>query len=93
MGCVVKRKKRLPEGVTLVDAKDVFESTVVELCKEARCHRRFSPSDIDVIVVELVAEFATTLEEFSIFLEREDWDGLCALAAQERTMEMLRGRR
>lgn len=76
--------------VLTVDARDVFQRTVVAMCREVGLQRRLSPVDIDAVVRDLVADFAGTLEEFSEYIEREDWDGLASLAARERTMAQLR---
>lgn len=87
----MKRKRRLPDGVSLKDVKRIFEQTIVSMCREYRHDRRFNPVEIDVIVKAAVSCFADTLEEYSIYIEREDWDGLVALAQQEQTRKMIRG--
>lgn len=91
----MKRKRpRLPDGVTLKDVAPMFERTIVAICRESRMQRRFTPVDIDCIICSITTEdFAGTLEEFAGYIEREDWDALVQLAAQERTMRMLRGGR
>jgi hypothetical protein len=54
--------------------------------------RRFTPADIDLIICSITTgDVAAILEEFAGYIEREDWDGLAQLAAQERTRRMLRG--
>lgn len=89
----MKRKRpRLPDGVTLKDVAPMFERTIVAICREGRMQHRFTPVDIDRIICAITTDdFAGTLEEFSVYLEREDWDGLVQLATQERTRRMLRG--
>ena len=75
-----------------VDAMEVFEREVVRMCRERGCQRRFSPEEIDYIVRAMVGSFAETLEDLAGYIEREDWDGLAALARQTETMRMLRRR-
>ena len=92
---MAKRKKPklppLPEGVTLKDIAPLFERTIVAICRERRMHRRFTPADIDRIVSGITTDdVAATLEEFSEYIEAEDWDALATLAAQEQTRRILR---
>jgi hypothetical protein len=37
-----------------------------------------------------VAEYAGTLEEFSEYIENEDWDAIVQLATQEQTRRAIR---
>lgn len=78
--------------VPVVDAAKVFEDTVVSMVRESGYGRRFTTRELDALIRTLCVEFGPSLEEFSEYLEREDWDGLVALATQERTMRALRGR-
>jgi chaperonin GroEL (HSP60 family) len=88
---VAKRKKqRLPDGVTLKDVTQVFEKAMVALSRDHNIHRRFKPQDIDRIVQACLPEFASTLEELSIYIENEDWDALVAMASQEQTRRAIR---
>lgn len=75
-----------------VDAMEVFEREVVRMCRERGYQRRFSPEEIDGIVRAMVDGFAMTLHELADYIEREDWDGLAALAMQAETMRSLRRR-
>jgi DnaJ-domain-containing protein 1 len=78
--------------VTLKDASFIFEKTIVSICREGRMQRRFTPADIDLIIRAVTTEdVAAVIEEYASYIEREDWDALVQLAAQERTMRMLRG--
>ena len=85
-----RKKQRLPDGVTLKDVTQVFEKAIVALSRDHNIHRRFKPQDIDRIVQAGVAEYASTLEEFSEYIEREDWDALVAMASQEQTRRAIR---
>ena len=88
---MAKRKcQRLPEGVTLKDVTQVFEKAMVALSRDHNVHRRFKPQDIDRIVKACVAEYASTLEEFSEYIENEDWDALVQMASQEQTRRAIR---
>jgi hypothetical protein len=87
----MKRKRKLPKDVWLKDLKPIFEKTIVSMCRESRHDRRFSPVEIDAIVRAAVSCFADTLEEYSVYIEQEDWDGLVALAQREQTRKMIRG--
>jgi len=88
---VAKRKRqRLPDGVTLKDVTQVFEKAMVALSRDHNIHRRFKPQDIDRIVQTCVAEYAGTLEEFSEYIENEDWDALVQMASQEQTRRAIR---
>lgn len=82
--------KRKRARVPTTDATELFESTVVSLCRDHNVHRRFKPQDIDRIVQTCVAEYAGTLEEFSEYIEREDWDTIVQMAAQEQTRRAIR---
>jgi hypothetical protein len=84
---MVKRKRA---RVPTTDATELFESTVVALCRDHNVHRRFKPQDIDRIVQTCVAEYAGTLEELSIYIENEDWDAIVQLATQEQTRKAIR---
>ena len=84
-----KNRARAP----VVDATEVFEGTVVQMVREAGYGSRFTPEELDVIIRAMCAEFGATLEEFSTYLEREDWDGLVMLAARERTRAQMRATR
>ena len=85
-----RKKQRPPDGVTLKDVTRVFEKSVVALCRDHNMHRRFKPQDIDRIVQTCVAEYASTLEEFSEYIENEDWDALVQMASQEQTRRAIR---
>jgi hypothetical protein len=85
-----RKRQRLPDGVTLKDVTQVFESTIVSLCRDHNVHRRFKPQDIDRIVQTCVAEYAGTLEEFAGYIENEDWDALVQMASQEQTRRAIR---
>ena len=85
-----RKRQRLPDGVTLKDVTQVFESTIVSLCRDHNVHRRFKPQDIDRIVQTCVAEYASTLEEFSEYIENENWDALVQMASQEQTRRAIR---
>lgn len=80
------KRKRVPT----TDATRLFEKTVVSMCREKNLQNRFTPAEIDMVIQPMVREFANTLEEFSEYIEAEDWDGLAALAAQEQTRRILR---
>jgi hypothetical protein len=82
--------KRKRARVPTTDATKLFESTVVALCRDHNVHRRFKPQDIDRIVQTCVAEYAGTLEEFSEYIENEDWDALVCMASQEQTRRAIR---
>ena len=75
-----------------VDAMEVFERTVVASCRERGYGRRYTPVEIDRIVRGAVEDFAGSLEELAGYIEREDWEGLCALARQTETLRAM-GRR
>ena len=85
-----RKRQRLPDGVTLKDVTQVFEKAMVTLSRDHNIHRRFKPQDIDRIVQTCVAEYASTLEEFSEYIEREDWDALVQMASQEQTRRAIR---
>ena len=85
-----RKRQRLPDGVTLKDVTQVFEKAMVALSRDHNVHRRFKPQDIDRIVKACVAEYASTLEEFSEYIEREDWDALVQMASQEQTRRAIR---
>jgi chaperonin GroEL (HSP60 family) len=87
---VAKRKKQRLPDVPTTDATQLFESTIVSLCRDHNVHRRFKPQDIDRIVKACVAEYASTLEEFSEYIENEDWDALVQMASQEQTRRAIR---
>lgn len=74
----------------LQDARDVFERTVIAMCRERGLHRRLSPGDIGNIVEAMTDEFAGTLDELESFVSREEWDEIHALAQRERTMAAAR---
>ena len=83
--------KRKRARVPTTDATELFESTVVALCRDHNIHRRLPrPDDIDKVVKTLVAEYAATLEEFSEYIENEDWDELVRMASQEQTRKAIR---
>jgi hypothetical protein len=84
-----KNRARVP----VVDAAKVFENTVVAMVRESGYGRRFTSDELDVLVKAMVTEFGPSLEEFSEYLEREDWDGLVMLAARERTRAQMRATR
>ena len=85
-----RKRQRLPDGVTLKDVTQVFEKAMVALSRDHNIHRRFKPQDIDRIVQTCVAEYASTLEEFSEYIENEDWDALVQMASQEQTRRAIR---
>ena len=85
-----RKRQRLPDGVTLKDVTQVFEKAMVALSRDHNIHRRFKPQDIDRIVQACVAEYASTLEEFSEYIENEDWDALVQMASQEQTRRAIR---
>ena len=85
-----RKRQRLPDGVTLKDVTQVFERAMVALSRDHNVHRRFKPQDIDRIVKACVAEYASTLEEFSGYIENEDWDALVQMASQEQTRRAIR---
>ena len=86
-----RKRQRLPDGVTLKDVTQVFEKAVVALSRDHNIHRRLPrPDDIDKVVKTLVAEYAATLEEFSEYIENEDWDALVQMASQEQTRRAIR---
>ena len=85
-----RKRQRLPEGVTLKDVTQVFEKAMVTLSRDHNIHRRFKPQDIDRSVKACVAEYASTLEEFSEYIENEDWDALVQMASQEQTRRTIR---
>ena len=85
-----RKRQRLPDGVTLKDVTQVFEKTMVALSRDHNIHRRFKPQDIDRIVQACLPEFASTLEEFSEYIENEDWDALVQMASQEQTRRAIR---
>jgi hypothetical protein len=87
---VAKRKKQRLPDVPTTDATQLFESTIVAMCRDHNVHRRFKPQDIDRIVQTCVAEYASTLEEFSEYIENEDWDALVQMASQEQTRRAIR---
>jgi hypothetical protein len=68
----------------------VFEKAMVALSRDHNIHRRFKPQDIDRIVQACLPEFASTLEELSIYIENEDWDALVQMATQEQTRRAIR---
>ncbi len=82
--------KRKGARVPTTDATKLFESTIVAMCRDHNVHRRFKAEDIDRIVQSCVAEYAATLEEFSEYIEREDWDALVQMASQEQTRRAIR---
>ena len=84
-----RKKQRLPD-VPTTDATQLFENTIVAMCRDHNVHRRFKPQDIDRIVKTCVAEYASTLEEFSEYIENEDWDALVQMASQEQTRRAIR---
>ena len=84
-----KNRARVP----VVDATEVFEDTVVKMVREYGYGQRFTSDELDVIVRAMCREFGATLEEFSEYLEREDWDGLVMLAAREQTRAQMRATR
>ena len=43
-----RKKQRLPD-VPTTDATQLFESTIVAMCRDHNVHRRFKPQDIDRI--------------------------------------------
>lgn len=89
----VKRKVRVtakpPEDT--VDARWLFERIVVSMCRERGFQKLYRPEEIDVIVRGMVEDFDGCLEELGRYVEHEDWDTIDALAAQERTLRMIRG--
>lgn len=84
-----KNRARVP----MVDAAKVFEDTVVKMVREYGYGQRFTSDELDVLVKAMVTEFGPSLEEFSVYLENEDWDGLVMLAAREQTRAQMRATR
>ena len=77
----------------LVDAHDLFERTLIGLCREHKLGDRLSPDDIADVVDTMVEAFPDTVAELAGLVERREWDEILALAARERTLaELRRGR-
>ena len=74
----------------LLDARDLFERTLIVLCREHRLGDRLSPDDIEGVVDSMVGAFPGTVAELAGLVDREEWDEISALAARERTMKNLR---
>lgn len=86
----MKRKRRHAD---VRPVQDVFERTMVELCRDLGYHRRYRPAEIDLIVRSGVEAFASTVEELGDMVEAEEWDEIAALATQTETRRALRAMR
>ena len=85
------RRARLPDDVFLKDVMPMFESTVIDSGKPYARRHRWSRRETDGALVNMGDVLVDSLETLADYIEREDWDELVALAAQEQTRRMIRG--
>lgn len=84
------KRAKLPDGVFLIDLQEVFERTCVEMGAQYQRGYRWTHSETNETVGQLIAEFPRTLEELSRYMEEGDKEALEALARQENTQKLLR---
>lgn len=82
--------RRLPDGVTLLDAHDVFQRTCIEMGRGYARRMRWTRAETDAVVRDLIADFVPSYEGYYEHFEREDADGIVALARQEQTRKLMR---
>lgn len=84
------KRAKLPDGVFLIDLQQVFERTCIEMGAQYQRGYRWTHSEVDETVSQMLTEFPRTLEELSRYMEEGDKEALEALARQENTQKLLR---
>ncbi len=83
----------VPVADAMADAIAIFERECVDMGKAYARRYGWNRAEVDETVTRMCGAFGDVLDEYATLVEREDWDELVALAAQEQTRRMIRGGR